>query len=287
MSSSYRSDPEPEDPARGRLLHPRGPDLASAPPRLKAAHEPGISTRTFGQEGSREDLWSGPTPGIGTNGHALAAHGDLLREVAGTLAPRHAVATTPRKELPPNPEIDLARAARAVSDLLDALRVDRDGEGLADTPRRVARAYAELLTPEPFEATTFANDEGYDELVVARSIPFSSLCEHHLLPFTGVAHVGYLPAGRLLGLSKLARVVTHFSRRLQVQERLTTQVTNWLEETLRPKGVGVVLEAEHACMSLRGVRAAGSVTLTSALAGLVRDDERTRAEFFSLVGCRP
>jgi GTP cyclohydrolase I len=200
-------------------------------------------------------------------------------------ARRH-VATTPCKELPPNPEIDLARAARAVSDLLDALGVECESEGLADTPDRVARAYAELLTPEPFEATTFANDEGYDELVVARSIPFSSLCEHHLLPFVGVAHVGYLPGERLLGLSKLARVVTHFSHRLQVQERLTTQVTDWLEEALCPKGVGVVLEAEHACMSLRGVRAAGSVTITSALSGLVRDDERIRAEFFSLVGCR-
>ena len=287
MNSSDRTDPEPEHPAHGRLLHPRDPDIASAPPRLRAAHEPGISTRTVGQAGPRKDLWSDPTPGVGTNGHAPAQNSDTLRDVAGSLPPRHAVVTTPRHELPTNPEIDLARATRAVSDLLDALRVDRDGEGLADTPRRVARAYAELLTPEPFEATTFPNDEGYDELVVARSIPFSSLCEHHLLPFTGVAHVGYLPAARLLGLSKLARVVTHFSRRLQVQERLTTQVACWLEEILCPKGVGVVLEAEHACMSLRGVRAAGSVTLTSALAGLVRDDQRTRAEFFSLVGYRP
>ena len=187
----------------------------------------------------------------------------------------------------PHAEVDLAAAAAAISDLLDALGVERDSEGCADTPARVARAYAELLTPEPFEATTFANDEGYDELVVARSIPFSSLCEHHLLPFAGIAHVGYLPGERLIGLSKLARVVTHFSRRLQVQERLTTQIANWLVEALHPKGVGVVLEAEHACMSLRGVRAAGSMTLTSALAGLVRDDERTRAEFFSLVGHRP
>ena len=184
-------------------------------------------------------------------------------------------------------EIDLQRAARAVSELLDALGVDRDGDGLADTPTRVARAYAELLTPEPFEATSFANVEGYDELVVARSIPFSSLCEHHLLPFAGLAHVGYLPGDRLIGLSKLARVVAHYSRRLQVQERLTTQVAQSLERALHPKGVGVVLEAEHACMSLRGVRAAGSKTVTSALAGIVRDDERTRAEFFSLVGCRP
>ena len=286
MNSSYRTDPAPEHPARGQLLDPRDPDI-SPPPRLGATHEPGISTRTVVQAGPRKDSWSGPTPGARTNGHASAPNSDALREVAGTLPPRHAVVTTPRKELPTNPEIDLARAARAVSDLLDALRVDRNGEGLADTPCRVARGYAELLTPEPFEATTFANDEGYDELVVARSIPFSSLCEHHLLPFTGVAHVGYVPAARLLGLSKLARVVAHFSHRLQVQELLTTQVARWLEEILRPKGVGVILEAEHACMSLRGVRTAGSVTLTSALAGLVRDDQRTRAEFFSVVGCRP
>jgi GTP cyclohydrolase I len=182
---------------------------------------------------------------------------------------------------------DLDRAATAVGELLDALGVRRDTEGLADTPTRVARAYAELLTPEPFEATTFPNDEGYDELVVARDIPFSSLCEHHLLPFAGVAHVAYLPADRLIGLSKMARVVAYFSRRLQVQERLTTQVAGWLETELRPKGVGVVLEAEHACLSLRGVRAGGATTVTSALAGLVRDDERTRGEFLALVGRRP
>ncbi len=120
--------------------------------------------------------------------------------------------------------------------------------------------------------------------MVAREIAFSSVCEHHLLPFTGVAHIGYLPGERLLGLSKLARVVTHFSRRLQVQERLTTQVADWMMANLRPKGVGVVLEAEHTCMSVRGVRASGARTLTSALAGLVRDDPRTRSEFLSLVG---
>jgi GTP cyclohydrolase I len=182
--------------------------------------------------------------------------------------------------------MDLARAAKAVADLLDALGVSQETESLADTPARVARAYAELLSPEPFDATTFPNDEGYDELVVARDIPFSSLCEHHLLPFSGVAHVGYLPGDRLLGLSKLARVVTHYSRRLQVQERLTTQVANWLASELHPKGVGVVLEAEHACMSLRGVRASGAQTVTSALYGLVRDDPRTRAEFFALTGHR-
>lgn len=188
------------------------------------------------------------------------------------------------KLVPEREGVDLDRAARAVAELLDALGVDGTNEHLAGTPGRVARAYAELLTPEAFEATTFPNDDGYDELVVARAIPFCSLCEHHLLPFRGVAHVGYLPGPRLVGLSKLARVVTFFSRHLQVQERLTTQIAEWLSVNLSPRGVGVVLEADHTCMSIRGVRAAGSQTLTSALAGVVRDDERTRAEFFSLVG---
>jgi GTP cyclohydrolase IA len=188
---------------------------------------------------------------------------------------------------PTDKPVDMARATRAVEDLLDALGVDRTAEGLRETPRRVARTYVELLTPEPFDVTTFPNDEGYDELVVARSIPFSSLCEHHLLPFSGVAHVGYLPYERLVGLSKLARVVTHFSQRLQVQERLTSQVAGWLSVQLRPKGVGVVLEAEHSCMSLRGARAHGARTVTSALEGIVRDDERTRAEFLALARCQP
>jgi|SRR5450755_1290185 GTP cyclohydrolase I len=182
--------------------------------------------------------------------------------------------------------VDLARATRAVGDLLEALGIDRSTESLADTPARVARAYAEMLTPEPFDATTFPNDEGYDELVVVRDIPFASLCEHHLLPFSGVAHVAYLPGARLLGLSKLARVVTHYAHRLQVQERLTNQVAEWLMLELSPKGVGVVMEAEHACMSLRGIRATGARTVTSSLLGLVRDDERTRAEFLTLVGPR-
>jgi GTP cyclohydrolase I len=159
--------------------------------------------------------------------------------------------------------------------------VDLDDESLRDTPRRVAAAFAELLTPLPFEPTTFPNTEGYDELVVARSIPFHSLCEHHLLPFTGVAHVAYLPGERIVGLSKLGRVVESFARRLQVQERMTVQIADWVEEFLQPRGVGVVLEAEHLCMSLRGVQKPGTITVTSALHGLVRDDARTRQEFLS------
>ena len=182
--------------------------------------------------------------------------------------------------------IDSAAVEEAARDLLEALGADLDGEGLRDTPRRMADAFSELLTPEPFNLTTFPNDEGYDELVVVRDIPFQSLCMHHVLPFHGVAHVAYLPAERILGLSKLARVVDLFARDLQLQERLTTQIAGWLAEQLQPKGVGVVLEAEHLCMSLRGVQKPGAKTVTSALHGLVRDDPRTREEFLSLTGGR-
>jgi GTP cyclohydrolase I len=182
--------------------------------------------------------------------------------------------------------IDLAAAERAVADLLTALGQDPDDQHTRDTPRRVAAAYAELLTPRSFNLTTFPNEEGYDELVLARDIPFHSLCQHHMLPFKGVAHVGYLPGERILGLSKLARVVELFARGLQVQERLTTQVAGWLQDHLQPKGVGVVLEAEHLCMSLRGVQADGARTVTSTLYGLLREDSRSRAEFFALAGVR-
>ena len=181
-------------------------------------------------------------------------------------------------------DIDIDAAERAVADLLLALRRDPHDPHMRDTPRRVAAAYTELLTPRSFNLTTFPNDEGYDELVVARDIPFHSLCQHHLLPFSGVAHVGYLPDARILGLSKLARVVELFARDLQVQERLTKQVADWLQHQLAPKGIGVVIEAEHLCMSLRGVQASGSRTVTSAVHGLLRDDPRSRAEFFALAG---
>ncbi|MEU8224769.1 GTP cyclohydrolase I FolE [Kribbella sp. NPDC048915] len=184
-------------------------------------------------------------------------------------------------------EIDLPAAQRAVADLLTALGRDPHSAHLADTPRRVANAYAEMLTPREFELTTFPNDEGYDELVLAKDIPVQSLCEHHLLPFQGVAHVGYLPGDRILGLSKLARVVELFARDFQVQERLTKQVADWLQDHLAPKGVGVVIEAEHQCMSLRGVRATGSRTVTSSLHGTLRENPSSRAEFFALTGLTP
>src|SRR5215211_2166813 len=182
------------------------------------------------------------------------------------------------------PVPDRRRAEAAARELLRALALDVDAESTRETPRRMVEVYAELLSPSSFNPTTFPNDGGYDELVVARGIPFNSLCEHHLLPFVGVAHVGYLPGERILGLSKLARVVDFFARNVQVQERLTTQIARWLENELSPKGVGVVLEAEHMCMSLRGVQKAGSSTVTSALYGAVRDDQRTRQEFLALTG---
>jgi GTP cyclohydrolase IA len=184
------------------------------------------------------------------------------------------------------PTVDVDAAAAAVEDLMRALGMDVDDPSLRRTPARVANAYAEMLAPREFGLTTFPNEERYDELVVARDIPFTSICEHHLLPFTGTASVGYLPGNRILGLSKLARVVELFARRPQVQERLTKQVANWLDDHLNPRGVGVVMSAEHSCMTLRGVRAQGSSTVTSAMLGALRDDSRTRAEFLSLATTR-
>ena len=191
------------------------------------------------------------------------------------LVPARPPEETPRR-------IDLGAARDAAAALLAALGADLGDDGVRDTPRRMVDAYSELLTPQPFQPTTFPNDDGYDELVVVKAIPFHSLCMHHVLPFQGVAHVGYLPDERIIGLSKLGRVVEHFARDLQIQERLTTQIAGWLQHELAPKGVGVVLEAEHLCMSLRGVQTPGAKTVTSSLHGLVRNDARTRQEFLAL-----
>ena len=191
---------------------------------------------------------------------------------------------TPLRVARRRPTRDLAAAEDAAAAFLTALGVDLDSDSLAETPARMARAYAELLTPREFQLTTFANDEGYDELVLARGIPIRSVCEHHLLPFVGVAHVGYIPHGRVVGIDKIARVVDVLARRLQVQERLTAQIANLIEEKLQPRGVGVVIEAEHLCMTLRGVQAVGATTVTSTLTGTLRDDARSRAEFFTLAG---
>jgi len=180
--------------------------------------------------------------------------------------------------------MDLAAAEEAAAQFLRALGVQLDSEHLQATPRRMADAWAEMLTPRPFQLTTFPNDEGYDELVLARDIPFRSICEHHLLPFTGRACVAYLPGERIVGLSKLARIVEHFACRPQTQERLTKQVADLLDAQLAPRAVGVVMQAEHSCMTLRGVQATGSSTVTSTLLGELRSDPRSRQEFLSLAG---
>src|SRR5215467_3735377 len=174
--------------------------------------------------------------------------------------------------------VDLQAAQRAAAAFLRALGIDLGSEELRDTPARMTRAYAELFQTPPPRLTTFPNDEGYDELVLARQIPFRTVCEHHLLPFSGVAHVAYLPGERLLGLSKLARLVEFFAARPQTQERMTRQLADYLAAKLSARWAGVVLEAEHTCMTLRGVRARGAKTVTTALAGPLRTDPQQRAE---------
>jgi GTP cyclohydrolase IA len=159
-----------------------------------------------------------------------------------------------------------------------------DSPDLLETPRRVAASFAELVTPIEFTTTAFPLEHRYDELIVVRDIAFNTLCMHHLLPFFGQAHIAYLPDTQIIGLSKLARVVDSFARDLQLQERMTVQIADWLEQELAPRGVGVVLSAEHTCMTIRGVLKPGARTVTSALRGALRDDARTRQELFSLVG---
>ena len=183
-------------------------------------------------------------------------------------------------------EVDLKRMQAAVREILVALGEDPDREGLRDTPRRVAEMYAEIFSgmhvdPRRHLQTVFT--ETYDELVVLRDIPFYSMCEHHLMPFEGKAHVAYLPEGRVVGLSKMARVVDEFARRPQLQERLTTQVADSMMECVAAKGVAVVMEATHTCMTCRGVKKQGSVMVTSAVRGRCRSDARTRAEVMSLL----
>ena len=185
-------------------------------------------------------------------------------------------------------DFDHDRAAAAVRELLIAIGEDPEREGLRDTPGRVARAYEELtggLRQVPEDVLTTVFDLGHDEMVLVRDIELWSMCEHHLVPFTGVAHVGYIPAesGKITGLSKLARLVDVYAKRPQVQERLTTQVADAIEQCLKPRGVIVVVEAEHLCMSIRGVRKPGAKTVTSAVRGLFRDSPSTRSEAMSLI----
>ena len=182
----------------------------------------------------------------------------------------------------PRPEADVAAAEQAAAQLLTALGLDLSDDNLAETPRRMAHALVEMTNGADFELTTFPNDDDYDELVLVRDIRVQSICEHHMLPFVGVAHVGYLPGERIVGLSKLARMVELHARRPQTQERLTKHIADHLGTALEPRGVGVVLHAEHTCMGLRGARTPGASTTTSALFGQLRDDPRTRAEFLAL-----
>ena len=196
--------------------------------------------------------------------------------------PTEELAVRPARVVHTAPSVDMAAAERAAADLLHALGQPIDGDDMRETPRRMAHAYVEMLSAEPFDFTTFQNSEEYDELVLVQDIPVRSVCEHHMLPFVGVAHVGYLPDDRLLGLSKLARVVDLYSHRTQTQERLTKQIAEHLRTQLEPRGVGVVVEAEHTCMSLRGIRAVGARTVTSTLFGALREDAASRAEFLAL-----
>lgn len=181
---------------------------------------------------------------------------------------------------------DAGHAEDVVRALIAALGENPDREGLRETPRRIAAMYRELfegLWQDPIAALSIGFEEGHDEMVILREIPFYSMCEHHFLPFHGQAHVGYLPSGRIVGLSKIARAVEIFARRPQVQERLTTQIAESIEQALAAKGVGVVIEAEHLCMTARGVRKPGSKMVTSAMRGLFRSDLNTRQEFLGLI----
>ena len=183
-------------------------------------------------------------------------------------------------------KIDEARIEKAVREILSAVGEDLNRDGLKDTPARVARMYGELLAgmrDDPNIHISRVFNENYDEIVLLRDIPFYSMCEHHLMPFIGSAHVAYLPSGKILGVSKLARIVDCFARRLQTQERLTSQIADCLMSNLKPQGVAVVLEASHSCMTIRGIKKPGSVMVTSAVRGLFRKDPRSRNEIMSLI----
>ncbi len=187
----------------------------------------------------------------------------------------------------PRPQVNVPAAEEAAGRLLTALGLNLNDPNLIETPRRMAHALIEMTSGSDFELTTFANDEEYDELVLVRDIAVQSLCEHHILPFVGVAHIGYLPGSRILGLSKFARMVELHARRPQTQERLTKRIADHLRTELDPRGVGVVIEAEHTCMSLRGARSPDARTITSAMLGELRDDPRSRSEFLALTRSRP
>jgi GTP cyclohydrolase I len=182
--------------------------------------------------------------------------------------------------------IDIEKIRKAVREILLAAGEDIEREGLKKTPERVAKMYAELLAgmhEDPKEHLRSVFTESYDEIVLLRDIPFYSICEHHLMPFIGSAHVAYLPSGKVLGVSKLARIIDCFARRLQAQERLTGQIADFIMNSLKPQGVAVVLEASHSCMTIRGIKKAGSVMVTSALRGIFRRDPKSRSEVLGLM----
>jgi len=183
-------------------------------------------------------------------------------------------------------KVDIERIQRAVTEILLAVGEDVEREGLKETPARVARMYAELLAgmnEDPKQHISSIFSEDYDEIVLLRDIPFYSICEHHLMPFIGSAHIAYLPAGVVLGVSKLARIVDCFARKLQIQEQLTGQIADFIMNSLKPRGVAVVLEASHSCMTIRGIKKPGSVMVTSALRGIFKRDPRSRSEIISLM----
>jgi GTP cyclohydrolase I len=187
------------------------------------------------------------------------------------------------------PGYDLEAVEQSTREMLGAIGEDPDREGLRETPRRIAAMYQELfdgLNQDPVAVLSVGFEEGHDEMVILRQIPFYSMCEHHFLPFHGEAHVGYLPEGRIVGLSKIARALEIFARRPQLQERLTTQLASCIEEVLDARGVGVVIEAEHTCMTARGIRKPGATMVTSAMRGLFRSDVNTRQEFLGLIHAR-
>lgn len=183
--------------------------------------------------------------------------------------------------------MDKERIQNAVREILIAVGEDPDREGLLETPKRVANMYEEIfagLTENPKQHIKLFNEQSNDEMVIVKDIPFYSMCEHHLLPFFGKAHIGYIPSdNKIIGLSKLARIVDNFAKKPQVQERLTSDIADFLNDNLQPKGIAVIMEAEHMCMTMRGARAAGSKTQTSALRGIMRTDAKTRAEVLSLL----
>lgn len=183
--------------------------------------------------------------------------------------------------------MDLEKIEKAVYNILEAVGEDPERPGLKETPSRVARMYAEMfagLNEDPTRHLKFFEEKSNDEMVIVRDIPFASMCEHHLLPFVGKAHIAYIPSdNKIIGLSKFARIVDNFAKKPQVQERLTHDIADFLEEHLKPKGVAVIIEAEHMCMSIRGAKASGSKTQTSALRGCMKSDARTRAEVLSLL----